>query len=59
MNETCEHKIVKFSYPFGKSFVLGAQKNRLIEMVLFSTHNICFHCEKTTDTAMLMAGSTS
>ena len=21
---------------------LGAQKNRLIEMVLFSTHNICF-----------------
>ena len=23
--------------------VLGAQKNRLIEMVLLSTHNICFH----------------
>ena len=24
------------------TFVLGAQKNRLIETVLLSTHNICF-----------------
>ena len=27
-------------------FVLGAQKNRLIEMVLSSTSNICFGWEK-------------
>ena len=31
-----------FSYPLVKICVLGAQKNRLNEMVLFSTHNICF-----------------
>ena len=31
-----------FSYPSVLTFVLGAQKNRLIEMVLLSTHNICF-----------------
>ena len=24
------------------TFVVGAQKNRLIEKVLLSTHNICF-----------------
>ena len=24
------------------TFVLGAEKNRLIEMLLLSTHNICF-----------------
>ena len=26
-------------------FVLGAQKNRLIEKVLLSTHELCFGCE--------------
>ena len=36
-------KMVTFSYPF----VLGAQKNHLIEMVLLSTYNICFNCEIT------------
>ena len=30
-------------YPSVLTYVLGAQKNRLIEMVvLLSTHNICF-----------------
>ena len=37
-----EHKIVKFFYPSVVTYVLGAQKNRLIETVLLSTHNICF-----------------
>ena len=31
-----------FSYLLVKTCVLGAQKNRLIETVLLSTHNICF-----------------
>ena len=31
-----------FSYPSVLSYVLGAQKNRLIEIVLLSIHNICF-----------------
>ena len=31
-----------FSYPSVFTFVLGAQKIRLIETVLLSTHNICF-----------------
>ena len=31
-----------FSNPSVLTFVLGAQKNRFIEMVLLSTHNICF-----------------
>ena len=31
-----------FSYPSVLTYVLGAQKNRLIETVLLSTHNICF-----------------
>ena len=30
------------SYPSVLTYVLGAQKNRLIVMVLLSTHNICF-----------------
>ena len=34
-----------FSYPSGLTYVLGAQKNRLIERVLLSTHNICFGWE--------------
>ena len=35
-------KLLKFSYPSVLTFVLGAQKNRLIETVLLSTYNICF-----------------
>ena len=35
-------KFVIFSYPSVLTYVWGAQKNRLIEMVLLSTHNICF-----------------
>ena len=31
-----------FSYRSVKTYVLGAQKNRLIETILLSTHNICF-----------------
>ena len=34
---------IKFSsYPSVLTYVLGVQKNRLIETVLLSTHNICF-----------------
>ena len=35
-------KLLIFSYPSFVTYVLGAQKNRLIETVLLSTHNICF-----------------
>ena len=35
-------KLSLFSYPEIQTYVLGAQKNRLIETVLLSTHNICF-----------------
>ena len=31
-----------FSHPSILIFVLGAQKNRLIETIFLSTHNICF-----------------
>ena len=34
-----------FPYPSVLTYVLGAQKNRLIETVLLSTHNICFGWE--------------
>ena len=34
-----------FSYPLFLAYVLGAQKNLLIETVLLSTHNICFGWE--------------
>ena len=37
-----QHKIVNFFLPIIFSIFLGAQKNRLIETVLLSTHNICF-----------------
>ena len=33
------------SYPSVLTFVLGDQKNRLIETVLLGTHSICFGCE--------------
>ena len=42
INKNYQHKIVMFSYPSVLPYVLGAQKNRLIETVLLSTHNICF-----------------
>ena len=35
-------KLKIFSYPSVLTFLLGAQKNRLIETVLMSTHIICF-----------------
>ena len=35
-------KMLIFSYPSVLTYVLGAQKNRLIETVLLCTHNICF-----------------
>ena len=38
--------IVIIFYPSVKTCVLGAQKNRLIETVLLSTHNICFGKKK-------------
>ena len=34
--------LIIFSYPSVLAYVLGAQKNHLIETVLLSTHNICF-----------------
>ena len=37
-----QYIIVFFSYPSVLAYVLGTQKNRLIEMVLLSTHKICF-----------------
>ena len=35
-------KVSIFSYPSNEKYVVGAQKNRLVETVLLSTHNICF-----------------
>ena len=35
-------KLLIISYPSVLTYVLGAQKNHPIEMVLLSTHNICF-----------------
>ena len=39
-------KIVNILYPSVLTFVLGAQKNHLIEIFLMSTHNICFVISK-------------
>ena len=39
-------KLWTFSYPSVVTYVLGAQKNCLIETVLLSTHNICLGWEK-------------
>ena len=41
ISKTFKCKIV-FSYPSFLTVVLGAQKNHLSEMVLLSSHNICF-----------------
>ena len=35
-------KLQLFSHPSVITYILGAQKNRLIETVLLSTQNICF-----------------
>ena len=35
-------QLVIFSNPSVLTYVMGAQKNRLIETVLLSTHNVCF-----------------
>ena len=35
-------KLSILSYSSVSAYVLGAQKNRLIQTVLLSTHNICF-----------------
>ena len=37
-----ERKIVNIFLPIGIKIYFGAQKNRLNETVLLSTHNICF-----------------
>ena len=42
MNKLLKVKLLIFSYPSVRTFVLGAQKNSLIMMVLLSTHNIYF-----------------
>ena len=42
INEKLGLKMFIFSYPSVETFVLGAQKNSLIEAVLLSTHNIIF-----------------
>ena len=42
MSKIFSVKLSIFSYSSVLTFVLGAQKNRLIETVLLSTHKICF-----------------
>ena len=43
LNKFFEPKIVNIFLPMSVlTYVLGAQKSRLIETVLLSTHNICF-----------------
>ena len=42
-NKSFERRISHiFFYPPVLTYVWGAQKNRLVERVLLSTHNICF-----------------
>ena len=45
MNKKFQCKIVNIFLPINLTYVLGAQKNRLIETVLLSTHNMCFGLE--------------
>ena len=40
MNKILERKIATFFLPIILTYVLGAQKNHLIETILSSTHNI-------------------
>ena len=42
LNQNLEMKILQFACFTTKSYVMGTQKNHLIEMVLLSTHSICF-----------------
>ena len=42
LDKLLSRKLYLFSYASILTYVLGAQKNRLIEPVLLSTHNICF-----------------
>ena len=42
MNNILSVKLRLFTYPSVEIFDLGAQKNRLIETVLLSVHNIYF-----------------
>ena len=42
INRNFQCKIVNIFLPINLAYVLGAQKNRLTERVLLSTHNICF-----------------
>ena len=41
INKIFKCKIVNIFLPISFNIVLGAQKSRLIETVLLSTHNIC------------------
>ena len=54
INKIFEHKIINIFLPISFNICFGAQKNRVIETVLLSTHNIiccgyskapsqCFH----------------
>ena len=38
-------QLLIFSYPSVLTYVLGDQKNRLVETVLLRAHNICFSRE--------------
>ena len=42
-----ELKLYTISYSSVLTYVVGAQKNRLTETVLLSTHNICFWLRNT------------
>ena len=42
INKHFQREIVHIFSPINLAYVLGAQKNRLIETVLLTTHNICF-----------------
>ena len=44
--KTVKQNFILFSYPSILTYVLGAKKNHLSEMVLLSTHNIHFGQEK-------------
>ena len=45
INKKIQRKLVNIFLLMILAYVLGAQKNRLIEKVLLSTHNICFGWE--------------
>ena len=42
MNKIFEHKIVNIFLPISFNMCFECSKNRLVEMALLSTHNICF-----------------